>query len=175
MYLIATGSAANSILDRVLREVSLRSSMRLLRVPLRLNSILSSITKSALCLTECPVVLTQHHHNNLSAPQVTLRKVNCPNSSHRPNLVSFILITPAKIYLECAKLKVIVQTKKIMQSTNLKNIEEIKTIIFQLPIDQILTLISEIEEKVTSIAMMKLAETGFQEWNDPEEDIYNDD
>jgi hypothetical protein len=62
-----------------------------------------------------------------------------------------------------------------MQSTNLKNIEEIKTIILQLPIEQILTLISEIEEKVTSIAMMQLAETGFQEWNDPEEDIYNDD
>jgi hypothetical protein len=85
------------------------------------------------------------------------------------------LTTPAKIYLECAKLKVFVQTKKIMQSTNLKNIEEIKNIILQLPIDQILTLISEIEEKVTSIAMMQLAETGFQEWNDPEEDIYNDD
>ncbi len=62
-----------------------------------------------------------------------------------------------------------------MQSTNLTNIEEIKTIILQLPIEQILTLMSEVEENLSSIAMMQLAETGFQEWNDPEEDIYNDD
>ena len=25
-----------------------------------------------------------------------------------------------------------------------------------------------------TLTMMQLAETGFQEWNDPEEDIYND-
>jgi hypothetical protein len=62
-----------------------------------------------------------------------------------------------------------------MQSTNLNNIEEIKTIILQLPIEQILKLMSQLEENISSIAMMQLAETGFQEWNDPEEDIYNDD
>jgi hypothetical protein len=62
-----------------------------------------------------------------------------------------------------------------MQSTNFNNIEEIKTIILQLPIEQILTLMSEVEENLSSIAMMQLAETGFPEWNDPEEDIYNDD
>ena len=26
----------------------------------------------------------------------------------------------------------------------------------------------------TTVTIMQLAETGFQEWNDPEEDIYND-
>lgn len=61
-----------------------------------------------------------------------------------------------------------------MKSVNI-NVEKIKTLILQLPLEQILTLISEVEEKISSIAMMQLAETGFKEWNDPEEDIYNDD
>ncbi len=36
----------------------------------------------------------------------------CQNLSHRPNLAALVLTTPAKIYLECGKLKVIVQTQK---------------------------------------------------------------
>jgi hypothetical protein len=36
----------------------------------------------------------------------------CSNSSHRPNLAALVLITFAKIYLECATLKVIVQIQK---------------------------------------------------------------
>ncbi|ACB51497.1 unknown [Crocosphaera subtropica ATCC 51142] len=32
----------------------------------------------------------------------------------------------------------------------------------------------EIEHKLETEAFMKLAETGFPEWNDPEEDIYED-
>lgn len=54
------------------------------------------------------------------------------------------------------------------------NLQEIKTMIFQLPVEQLITLISEIEERLETVTMMQLAETGFQEWNDPEEDIYNE-
>ncbi|HYW21354.1 MAG TPA: hypothetical protein VE956_19050 [Nodularia sp. (in: cyanobacteria)] len=54
------------------------------------------------------------------------------------------------------------------------SIEEIKIMIFQLPVEELITLISEIEERLETVKMMQLAETGFQEWNDPEEDIYND-
>jgi hypothetical protein len=31
-----------------------------------------------------------------------------------------------------------------------------------------------IEERVETVIMMQLTETGFQEWNDSEENIYND-
>ncbi|MEA5514016.1 hypothetical protein [Nodularia sp. UHCC 0506] len=55
-----------------------------------------------------------------------------------------------------------------------RSIEEIKTMIFQLPVEELITLISEIEERLETVTIMQLAETGFQEWNDPEEDIYND-
>ncbi|MDB9372276.1 hypothetical protein [Nodularia sphaerocarpa] len=54
------------------------------------------------------------------------------------------------------------------------SIEQIKTMIFQLPVEELITLMSEIEERLETVKMMQLAETGFQEWNDPEEDIYND-
>ncbi|WP_341529738.1 hypothetical protein WKK05_10695 [Nostoc sp. UHCC 0302] len=58
--------------------------------------------------------------------------------------------------------------------TQVSRIEEIKTMLFQLPIEELITLIAEIEEKLETVRIMQLAETGFQEWNDPEEDIYND-
>lgn len=50
--------------------------------------------------------------------------------------------------------------------------EEIKALIFQLPLKEQEKLFSELEEQIQSMAMMQLAETGFEEWNDPEEDIY---
>ena len=46
--------------------------------------------------------------------------------------------------------------------------------IFQLPVEQIIALMADIEERVENLTMMQLAETGFAEWNAPEEDIYND-
>ncbi len=52
--------------------------------------------------------------------------------------------------------------------------EQIKAIVLQLPSEELVKLMKAIEEKLEATAMMKLAETGFQEWNDPEEDIYND-
>jgi len=53
-------------------------------------------------------------------------------------------------------------------------IEEIKRIIFQLSIPEQVTLVQDLEEKLSTIEMMQLAETGFTEWNDQEEDIYDD-
>ena len=52
-------------------------------------------------------------------------------------------------------------------------LEEIKQIIFQLPIQEQITLLEDLEEKLTTIEIMQLAETGFTEWNDEEEDIYD--
>ncbi len=51
--------------------------------------------------------------------------------------------------------------------------EKIKSMILQLPVEEINQLINEITETIETKDFMKLAETGFQEWNDPEENIYN--
>ncbi|MBE9143728.1 hypothetical protein [Planktothrix mougeotii] len=51
--------------------------------------------------------------------------------------------------------------------------EKIKAMILQLPVDEIKQLIEEITESLEIKEFMRLAETGFNEWNDPEEDIYN--
>ncbi len=52
-------------------------------------------------------------------------------------------------------------------------LEEIKQMIFQLPIQEQIALIKDLEEKLETVQMMQLAETGFTEWNDEEEDIYD--
>lgn len=52
------------------------------------------------------------------------------------------------------------------------NVEKIKTIVLQLPPEELIALMTAIEEKLETVSIMQLAETGFQEWNDPEEDIY---
>ncbi len=52
---------------------------------------------------------------------------------------------------------------------------EIKEMIFQLPTEEINQLIREINETISTKDFMKLAETGFEEWNDPEEDLYSND
>jgi len=44
----------------------------------------------------------------------------------------------------------------------------------ELCLDQVKLYFEDTERNITWITMMQLAETGFQEWNDPEEDIYND-
>jgi lipoate-protein ligase A len=51
--------------------------------------------------------------------------------------------------------------------------EEIKEMILQFPVEEINELIEEIRKALEIKEFMKLAETGFAEWNDPEEDIYN--
>ena len=52
-------------------------------------------------------------------------------------------------------------------------LEEIKQMIFQLPIQEQITLMGDLEEKLETLSMMQIAETSFTEWNDKEEDIYN--
>lgn len=52
-------------------------------------------------------------------------------------------------------------------------VEEIKAMIFQLSALELVALMVDIEQRVETVTMMQLAETGFQEWNDPQEDIYD--
>lgn len=59
-----------------------------------------------------------------------------------------------------------------MTSTSISNTEEIKKIVLQLPIEELIKLQAAIDEKIATFAMMQLAETGFAEWDDPEEDIF---
>ena len=56
-------------------------------------------------------------------------------------------------------------------NTSDRNLEEIKSIVLQLPIPDLMELFGEIEERLQTAGMMQLAESGFQEWNDPEENI----
>jgi hypothetical protein len=51
--------------------------------------------------------------------------------------------------------------------------EEIKALVFQLPVKELLKIAQEIEERAETIAMMQLSETGFREWNEAGEDIYD--
>jgi len=51
--------------------------------------------------------------------------------------------------------------------------EEIKNLVFQLPTREFLALVDAIEERAETIAMMRLSETGFKEWNEEGEDIYD--
>ncbi len=48
-----------------------------------------------------------------------------------------------------------------------------KTLIFQLPPQQLLTLVEAIEARAETLTMMQLAETGFREWHEEGEDIYD--
>jgi hypothetical protein len=62
--------------------------------------------------------------------------------------------------------------KKVKTISN-PSVAEIKEMILQLPQKQILALIAEIEEEIDWMAITQLAEMGFKEWNDPEENIYD--
>ncbi len=53
------------------------------------------------------------------------------------------------------------------------DVEELKALILQLPTPKLLELMDMLEERVETLSMMQLAETGFREWRDPEEDLYN--
>ena len=50
-------------------------------------------------------------------------------------------------------------------------VEEIKEMILRLPRQELVVLIKDIEERLETLELMQLAETGFPEWNAPEEDI----
>ena len=50
--------------------------------------------------------------------------------------------------------------------------EEIKTFVFRLPPLEFVQLADEMRGRAETFEMMRLAETGFAEWNEPGEDIY---
>ena len=43
----------------------------------------------------------------------------------------------------------------------------------ELPIEKRVQLMTKIQSQMETISLMQLAETGFSEWDDPEEDIYS--
>ena len=71
--------------------------------------------------------------------------------------------------------KLIPEVITVPQVTLDMSIEDIKALIFQLPAQELLTLVDAIEERAETVAMMQLAETGFREWSEEGEDIYDAD
>ena len=53
------------------------------------------------------------------------------------------------------------------------SLDEIKELLLQLPPQELPALIDAIEERTQTIGMMSLAETGFAEWDEEGEDIYD--
>ena len=54
------------------------------------------------------------------------------------------------------------------------SIENVRELVFQLPPEDFMKLAIEIEEHAETFEMMRLAESGFEEWNEPGEDIYDE-
>ncbi|MDY0166849.1 MAG: hypothetical protein RBS80_09915 [Thermoguttaceae bacterium] len=50
--------------------------------------------------------------------------------------------------------------------------ENVQDILFQLPPNDFLALAGKVQERAETLQMMRLAETGFREWEHEEEDIY---
>ena len=53
------------------------------------------------------------------------------------------------------------------------SVEEVRQLAFQLSQQDLLSLLKDIQERLYTSELMAIAESSFQEWNDPEEDIYN--
>lgn len=53
------------------------------------------------------------------------------------------------------------------------SIEDIKRLVFQLSPQDLLTLLTDIQERLHTSEIMQIAESGFQEWNKAEEAIYD--
>ena len=50
--------------------------------------------------------------------------------------------------------------------------DNVRDILFQLPPDDFVALAQSMQERADTLQMMRLAETGFREWEHEEEDIY---
>ena len=61
----------------------------------------------------------------------------------------------------------------MLQVTLDLSVEKVKALILQLPAQELLMLVDAIEERVETVAMMQLAKTGFEEWNEEGEDVYD--
>ncbi len=88
------------------------------------------------------------------------------NSSHQSEITNNAVTRRSLITLLSA-------TLPLIGFKTMPTLEEIKQMIFQLPIQEQITLMEDLEEKLETLQMMQLAETGFMEWNDEEEDIYD--
>lgn len=66
-----------------------------------------------------------------------------------------------------------IRERNMIQLTSPPTLQELRTAIMQLSPQDLMILHEEIEENLQTAGMMQLAESGFQEWNDEEEDIYN--
>ena len=53
-------------------------------------------------------------------------------------------------------------------------IDDIESLIFQLPAEQFILLADAIVERAETLGIMKLSETGFKEWDEEGEGIYDD-
>lgn len=53
------------------------------------------------------------------------------------------------------------------------SVEEIRALILQLPPRELMALADTIEERAETLLMMSLSETGFREWEEEGEDIYD--
>jgi hypothetical protein len=73
-----------------------------------------------------------------------------------------------------AKLETVKGGQKMPQMMLDISVKDLKSMIFQLPVHDFMRLVEEIEERVETIAMMRLAETSFEEWNEEGEDIYDE-
>jgi hypothetical protein len=51
--------------------------------------------------------------------------------------------------------------------------EEIKELVLRLPPDELLKIAAAIDARAETIEMMQLAESGFREWNEAGEDLYD--
>ncbi len=54
------------------------------------------------------------------------------------------------------------------------SLNQVREIVRQLPPQDLVTLAEEIEDQAETMAMMQLANSGFGEWNEPGEDIYDE-
>lgn len=52
-------------------------------------------------------------------------------------------------------------------------LEEVKILVDRLSIPERIALLEDLAKKLEALGWMQLTETGFSEWNDPEEDIYD--
>ena len=61
----------------------------------------------------------------------------------------------------------------MLQTKALISVEEVRHLAFQLSQQDLLLLLTDIQERLYTSELIAIAESSFQEWNDPEEDIYN--
>jgi hypothetical protein len=59
------------------------------------------------------------------------------------------------------------------QTSTPPTLEAVKQLAFQLSPTDLIALLNDIQGRLYTTEMMQIAESGFQEWYDPEEDVYD--